>query len=61
MEEKKRKRETYALYTQAEKTWRVNRANKGGRVEMGLKICKEGERVFFYELMKGSQGKKVES
>lgn len=58
MEEKKRKRETY---TQAEKTWRVNRANKGGRVEMGLKICKEGERVFFYELMKGSQGKKVES
>lgn len=52
MEEKKRKRErkreTYASYTQAEKTWRVNRANKRGRVEMGLKICKEGERVFFF-------------
>lgn len=49
MEEKKRKRERKreTSYTQAEKTWRVNRANKGGRVEMGLKICKEGEKVFF--------------
>ena len=37
-----------------EKTRRVNRANKGGRVEMRLKICKDEERGFFFELMKES-------
>lgn len=45
----------------AGRTRRVNRANKGGRVEMGLKICKDEQRVFFFEVMKGRPGKELES